>query len=120
MLGLSCCPRAFSSCGEQRLLFVAVCVPLIAVAFPLAEHGLQVRGPQQLWHEGSVVVAHGLQSTGSVVVAHGAQLLHGMWDPPGTRDRTCVPCIGRRIPNHCSTREVPKIDLNLCFTPSAL
>ena len=24
-----------------------------------------------------------------------------------TRGRTCVPCIGRRIPNHCATREVP-------------
>ena len=24
-----------------------------------------------------------------------------------TRDRTCVPCIGRRILNHCATREVP-------------
>ena len=23
-----------------------------------------------------------------------------------TRDRTCVPCIGRWIPNHCATREV--------------
>ena len=23
-----------------------------------------------------------------------------------TRDRTCVPCIGRRILNHCATREV--------------
>ena len=24
-----------------------------------------------------------------------------------TRTRTCVPCIGRRILNHCATREVP-------------
>ena len=37
----------------------------------VVEHGLQVCGLQQLWHMGSVVVAHGLQSTGSVVVAHG-------------------------------------------------
>ena len=26
-----------------------------------------------------------------------------------TRTRTCVPCIGRRILNHCATREVPII-----------
>ena len=28
-----------------------------------------------------------------------------------TRDRTCVPCIGRRILNHCTTREVPTLFL---------
>ena len=71
-LGLCCCcTRAFSSCSEQGLLFVAVHRLLIAVASPVAEHGLQVRGLQQLWQTGSVVVAHGLQSPGSVVVAHG-------------------------------------------------
>ena len=37
----------------------------------VAEHGLQVRGFQQLWHTGSVAVARGLQSVGSVVVVHG-------------------------------------------------
>ena len=31
---------AFSSCGERRLLFVAVCRLLIAVASLVAEHGL--------------------------------------------------------------------------------
>ena len=31
-LGLRCCVQAFSSCGEQGLLFVAVCGLLIAVA----------------------------------------------------------------------------------------
>ena len=30
----------FSSCGEQGLLFVAVCGLLIVVASPVAEHGL--------------------------------------------------------------------------------
>ncbi|KAJ8786650.1 hypothetical protein J1605_006139 [Eschrichtius robustus] len=28
-----------------------------------------------------------------------------------TRDGTCVPCIGRRILNHCATREVPTQEL---------
>ena len=36
----SCCVRAFSSCGERGLLFVAVCGLLIALASPAAEHGL--------------------------------------------------------------------------------
>ena len=39
-LGLRCCVRAFSSCGEQELLFVAVHGLLIAVASLVAEHGL--------------------------------------------------------------------------------
>ena len=51
-LGLRCCARAFSSCGEQRLHFVAVHGLLIAVASLVGEHGLQSAG--------SVVVAHRL------------------------------------------------------------
>ena len=43
-LGLHCCARAFSSCGERGLLFVAVLGLLIAVASHVAEHGLQARG----------------------------------------------------------------------------
>ena len=38
-LGFHCCAWAFSSCGEQGLLFVAVRGLPIAVAFPV-EHGL--------------------------------------------------------------------------------
>ena len=40
VLGLRCCVRAFSSCGERGLLFVAVHAFLIAVASLVAEHGL--------------------------------------------------------------------------------
>ena len=40
VLGLCCCTRAFSSCGERGLLFVAVRRLLIAVAFLVAEYGL--------------------------------------------------------------------------------
>ena len=40
VLGLRCYARAFSSCGEQGLLFVAVCGLLIVVASLVAEHGL--------------------------------------------------------------------------------
>ena len=39
-LGLRCCSWAFSSCGEQGLLFVAVCGLLIAVASLVVEHRL--------------------------------------------------------------------------------
>ena len=39
-LGLRCCTRAFSSCVERGLLFVAVRGLLIAVASLVAEHGL--------------------------------------------------------------------------------
>ena len=37
-LGLRCCARAFSSCGERGLLLVAVHGLLIAVASLVAEH----------------------------------------------------------------------------------
>ena len=39
-LGLCCCVRAFSSCGEWGLLFVVACGLLIVVASLVAEHGL--------------------------------------------------------------------------------
>ena len=39
-LGLCCCARAFSSCGERGILFVAVRRLLIKVASLVAEHGL--------------------------------------------------------------------------------
>ena len=85
-LGLRCCARAFSSCSEQGLLFVAVRGLLIAVASLVAEHRLQYAG---------------FSSCGARV-----QLLRGMRSSR-TRNQTCVPCIGRWILNHCATREVP-------------
>ena len=39
-LGLCCCAQALSSCGKQGLLFVAVRGLLVAVASPVAVHGL--------------------------------------------------------------------------------
>ena len=39
-LGLCCCARAFSGCGEQGLLFIAVRGLLIAVASLVAGHGI--------------------------------------------------------------------------------
>ena len=40
VLGLCCCARAFSSCGEWGLLFVVVHRLLVAVASLVAEHWL--------------------------------------------------------------------------------
>ena len=40
VLGLHCCMRAFSSCGERGLLFVVVSRLLIVVASLVVEHGL--------------------------------------------------------------------------------
>ena len=82
-LGLRCCAWAFSSCGEQGLLFVVVCGLLIAVASLVAEHRLQVRRLHQLWHAGfsscgSQAIELRLSSCGAR-----AYLLHGMWDLPG-------------------------------------
>ena len=45
-LGHCCYARAFSSCSERGLLFVAVRWLLIAVASLVAEHWLSVRGLQ--------------------------------------------------------------------------
>ena len=42
-LGPCCCMRAFSSCGEQGLLFVVVRGLLTVVASLVAEHGLWAR-----------------------------------------------------------------------------
>ena len=39
-LGLHCCARPFSSCGERGLLLVAVCGLLIVVVSVVVEHGL--------------------------------------------------------------------------------
>ena len=59
--------------------------------------------------------AQALGARASVFAARGSEavvhrlscLLHGMWDS-GTRNRTHVPCIGRRLLIHCATREVPR------------
>ena len=62
MLGLRFCARAFSSCGKQGPLFIAVRGPLTIAASLVAGHRLQTRR---------------LSSCGSR-----AQLFPGMWDLP--------------------------------------
>ena len=58
VLGLCCCVRAFSSCGERGLLFIAMHRLLIEVASLVAEQGF-------LGARASVVAARGLSSCGS-------------------------------------------------------
>ena len=62
VLGLRFCATAFSSCGEQGPLFIAVHGPVTVAASLVAEHRLQARR---------------LSNCGSRV-----QLLRGMWDLP--------------------------------------
>ena len=63
-LRLRCCSRAFSSCSEQGLLFVAACGLLIAVASPIADRA------QALGARASVVVSRGLSSCGFWALEH--------------------------------------------------
>ena len=53
VLGLHCCTQTFSSCGEQGLLFIALCGDFSCC------------GAQALGVQASVVVAHRLSSCGS-------------------------------------------------------
>ena len=72
MLGFCCYTRAFSSCGERELIFVAVRGLLIAVASLVAEHtGSRRVGFSSCGAWASVVVARGLSSCGSWALEHG-------------------------------------------------
>ena len=62
-LGVRCCVQAFSSCGEQGLLIVAVHGLLTAVASGWGARALGVQA--------SVVVAHRLRSCGSRALERG-------------------------------------------------
>ena len=73
---------------------------LVAVASFVAEHGLQVRGLQQLRCMGLVVVAHGLSSCGLRALERRlsscgtrVQLLCGMWDLPGPGIKPVSPAL---------------------------
>ena len=72
-----------------------------------------------LWYAGSFIAVCRLLSScgawapeclGPVFAACGLSCPHGMWDIGSqTRDGTHVPCIGKQILNHRTTREVPYI-----------
>ena len=109
-LDLRGCMQAFSSCGEQGYSACRVqashcggfsCrrarAPVVAV------RGLSSCSMWALEHEGFSSCgarAPCLWRTGLVTPRH----VRSSW----TRARTRVPCIGRRILNHCAAREVPR------------
>ena len=82
-LGLHCWAWIFSSCGKQGLL-----TSCSAWASLVVEHRFQGAQAQDLWLTSLVPW----------------QYVGSSW----TTDWTCVSCIGRRIPNHRTTQEVPK------------
>ena len=84
VLGLRFCARAFSSCGKRGPLFIAVRGPLTITASRCRAQAPDAQA-QQLWLTGRVAPWHVGSSQ--------------------TRARTRIPCIGRRILNHCATRE---------------
>ena len=77
VLGLRFCARAFSSCGKQGPLFIAVRGPLIVAASLVAEHRLQTR---RLSNRGSR-----------------AQLLRGMWNLPRPGLEPVSPALAGRL-----------------------
>ena len=77
MLGLHFCARAFSSCGKQGPLFVAVHGPLTVAASLVEEHKPQTRR---------------LSSCGSR-----AHLLRGMWDLPRQGLEPVYPALAGRF-----------------------
>ena len=97
---LCCYAWAFSSCSERGLQRYCVVVHrlLIAVASLVVEHRLQTCGLQQYGTRAQQLWCTGLVATWHVGSSQ-------------TRARTHVPCIGRRILNHCATREA----LPYCF-----
>ena len=77
VLGPRFCVRAFSSCGKQGPLFIAMRGPLTVVASLVAEHRLQTRR---------------LSNCGSR-----AQPLRGMWDLPRPGLETVSPALAGRL-----------------------
>ena len=98
-LGLQGCTQAFSTSGEQSLLFL-VEHRLIAVASLVAKQWLRVHEPRArvpwLHHMGSVVTACGPWGTW-LQLWHTGLVALGHMGSSQTRDRNCVPCIGRWI-----------------------
>ena len=87
LLTLHCSTQAFSTCGEQGgLLSTCSAQPSHCDGFSCCAAQALGHRLQQLWHTGLVAPQHVGSSQ--------------------TRDQTCVPCTGRQILNHWTTREV--------------
>ena len=111
VLGLCCCAWASSSCGERGYSSLWCAGFLLWWLVLLQSTGSRCTGfsscgtrAQQLWLAGSRAQAQQLWCTGLVALRHVGSSC--------TRARTCVPCIGRRILNHCTTREALSLPFN--------
>ena len=93
VLSLRLCVRAFSSCGEQGPLLIAVRGPLTIVATLFVEHRLQMRR---------------LSSCGSW-----AQLLRGTWDPPRPGLEPVSPALAGRFSTTVPPRKPPAFSFDL-------
>ena len=85
VLSLRCCARAFSSCSEQGLLFVAVHGLLIEYLLLLRSTGSRRVGFSSC---GSPALEHRLSSCGAW-----AYLLRCMWDLPGPGIEPVTPAL---------------------------
>ena len=95
-LGLHCCARAFSSCREWGLLFVAVLRLTITVASPVWE--------QSLGSQPSIVPSHRLSNCGLWALEHRlrscgtwALLLYSMQDLPRSGIKPVSPVLAGRF-----------------------
>ena len=78
VLGPRFCARAFSSCGKQGPLLIAVRGPLTIAASLAVEHRLQTRSPSNCGSR--------------------AQPLRGTWDPPRPGPEPVSPALAGRLP----------------------
>ena len=97
--GLPCSSGASFSSREQGLRSSCSAWLLTAAASLVAKHRLQ-----------------GVCASMAVVHGFGCPVARGIL-APGQRDPSCVLCIGRQIPSHWTTREVPQ-DLSEATTPA--
>ena len=111
-LGLCCCPRALSSCGERG-------AALRRGAWAPHCGGLSCRGAQALGKRASVVVARGLSSCGSRApdrrlssCGARAQLLRGTQDPPGPGPEPVSPALAGGLPTTAPPGKPPPFILN--------
>ena len=88
-LGLRCCARAFSSCGEQGLML------------------------QLWWEDFSCCRALAPGYAGFSSFGTWAQLPHGMWDLPRPGIEPVSLALQGRFFNHQTTREAPVITFNV-------
>ena len=107
-LGLRCCSRAFLQlrqtnysslwCKGFSLRWLLLLQSMRSTCTGFSSCGSWA---QQLWLKGSRAQAQQLWRMGLVVPQHVGSSQIG--------DRTHVPCIGKWVINHCTTREVPRV-----------